>query len=153
MALTVGPLTERHRAEISAAVARALAQWLGAELPTEPAQVVQGLERVLLFLRQNGSPSRQAAHVTSLALAWGEQLARATGWAWMNVSDDGSVNPGLVAPSGAHACLPVDLVTSLVLGQGGASLSQLFRRIASGNLPPPTPGAVTLVDAATPPGA
>ncbi len=153
MALVVSPLSEKHRAEIALAVSRALSQWLGAAPPEEPALVVRGLERVLLFLRQNGSPSRQAAHVTSLALAWGEQVARAAGWVWMNVSDGGAPSPGLVAPSGAHACLPVDLVTALVMGRGGASLTGLFRRVTAGDLPPLAPGTVALVGAEeAPPG-
>jgi len=139
------PLSEQHRGEIRLAVERALAQWLGAGPPREPAQVVQGLERVLLFLRQNGSPSRQAAHVTSLALAWGEQVVRAAGWAWMNVAEEGALNPGLVSPGGAHACLPVDVVTVLVMERKG-SLVALYRRLVDGPLPPAAGEALVLID-------
>lgn len=139
------PLSEQHRGEVRRAAERALAQWLPAGPPPEPAQVVQGLERVLLFLRQHGSPSRQAAQVASLALAWGEQVVRAAGWSWMNLAEDGAVNPGLVSPAGAHACLPVDLVTVLVLEKKG-SLAALYRRLVEGPLPPASAGALVVID-------
>lgn len=138
-------LSEKHQGELRLAAERALAQWLGAGPRPEPAQVVQGLERVLLFLRQNGSPSRQAAQVTSLALAWGEQVVRAAGWSWMNVAEGGALNPGLVSPGGAHACLPVDLVTVLVMEKRG-SLAALYRKLVDGPLPPPRAGSLTIID-------
>src|SRR5687767_6102042 len=123
--MKTAPLSEQHLGEIRLTAERALAQWLGAAAPDgSPRDVVRALDRVLLFLRQNGSPSRQAAQVTSLALAWGEQVVKAAGWEWMNVGDEG-FNPGLVAPGNAHACLPVDEVTLLVM-EGGASLAAFF---------------------------
>ena len=51
------------------------------------------MERILLFLRQNGGASMQARQVASLAFIIGEQVVQLGGWKWMSVSDDGSVNP------------------------------------------------------------
>jgi hypothetical protein len=108
-----------------------LPQWLK-PVPEAPEQVVAGLERVLLFLKQQQEPSKQARQVASLAFAWGAQVVRATPWRWMSVSEDGSVNPALVSPDRAKACLPVDVVTMLAMKQGNASLSGLYRCIVEG---------------------
>jgi len=144
MSLSITELSEQHRGEIARAAQRALSQW-AKDGPAEPARVVQVLERVLLFLKQNGGPTRQADHVTSLAFAWGEQVAQSSGWRWMNVSDDGGVNPGLVSPDGAHACLPVDVVAVRVMQVRQPTLSALYRRIVEGPLPAAaTPGPVLL---------
>ena len=126
--MVVAPLSERHLEEVRLAVGRALAQW--APSGDAPEQIVDSLERVLLFLRQNGSPSVQARQVTSLALAWGTQIARDAQWRWMSVSEDGAVNPALVSPGGEWACLVVDVVTRMVLRKNG-SLRGAFRRICS----------------------
>lgn len=145
MPLTVTELSAQHQGEIARAAQRALAQW-AKDVPPEPFRVVQVLERVLLFLKQNGGPSRQADHVTSLAFAWGEQVVAQAAWRWVNLADDGGVNPGLVSPDGAHGCLPVDLVAVRVMQVRSPSLSALFRRIVEGPLPPPGAGGPVLLE-------
>lgn len=130
---SVETLSPKHLGEISLTVERGTAQWLKGS-PT-PAQAVAQLERVLLFLKQNGGASRQAQHVTSLALIFGEQVCAVSGWRWMNVSDDGRLNPGLVSADGAHACLPVDVVTRLLMRQQIPSLGELFTMLVEGPLP------------------
>lgn len=130
VAWTLTALTDKHLAEIALAVERARAQWLkGGDSPS-PAQVVSQLERVLLFLRQNGSPTNQSRHVTSLALTFADAVRQANGWKWMSVSDDGSLNPSLVSLDDRHAFLPVDAVTRLLMQDPGVpSLPKLFRTL------------------------
>ncbi len=128
---TCTPLSTDHLAQLERAVALALPQWLK-PVPEAPEQIVAGLERVLLFLKQQQEPSKQARQVASLAFAWGAQVVRASPWRWMSVSEDGSVNPALVSPDGARACLPVDVVTLLALRQSGVTLSGLYRSIVEG---------------------
>lgn len=128
---TCSPLSDEHLKQLDRAVELALPQWLK-PVPEAPEQVVLGLERVLLFLKQQQEPSKQARQVASLAFAWGAQVVRATPWRWMSVSEDGSVNPALVSPDGAKACLPVDVVTMLAMKQGSTSLSGLYRSILEG---------------------
>ena len=84
--MIVAPLSEQHHAQLQLAVSRAMTQWLPSP-PAEPAEIVRALDRVLLFLRQNGSPSVQARQVTSLALAWGTQVSRAADWAMARSPD------------------------------------------------------------------
>ena len=143
MKLRVEPLSAKHSSELELAVARALSQWLPGALGA-PVDVVQALERVLLFLRQNGSPTNQSRHVASLAFCWGSQLVRAGGFTWMSVSEDGSVNPSVVSLDHARACLVVDAVTTLVLAPGPQSLTSLYRTLASGALPGDVNGCVLL---------
>jgi len=127
---TVAPLSERHLSELALAVERAAAQWVkGLDAPVD---VVRGLERVLLFLKQNGAASPQARHIASLGFLFGQQVVRAGGWTWKSVSEDGSVNPAIVSPDGKRAVLVVDVVTRLVLGADRASLVSLYRALLSG---------------------
>lgn len=131
MSFAVAPLSAQHQGELALAVERALAQW--AKGVEAPADVVAALERVLLFLKQNGSASPQARHVASLAFAFGQQLVRAAGWTWQSVSDDASVNPAIVSPDGTRALLVVDVMTRLVVGADKASLAALFRTLTAGD--------------------
>ncbi|MFT3706428.1 MAG: hypothetical protein QM817_02050 [Archangium sp.] len=67
----VAELSEKHRGELQLATERALQQW--AKDVFVPKQILDAMERVLLFLKQNGGASKQARHVTSLAFVVGEQ--------------------------------------------------------------------------------
>lgn len=130
MPWTLAPLSEKHLAEIALAVTRARGQWLKGVADPSPPQVVSQLDRVLLFLKQNGSPTTQSRHVTSLALTFGDAVAQTNGWRWMSVSDDGALNPGLVSPDQRHAFLPVDTVTRLLMHDPTVpSLPRLFRTL------------------------
>ncbi len=140
--MTPVPLSEKHLAELALAVSRALKQWLPGELAT-PADTVHGLERVLLFLRQNGSPSPQARQVASLAFCWGDQLVREGGFHWASVCEDDSVNPAIVSTDETRACMVVDAVTELVMQPQAMSLAALFRALIAGELPE-MPGCVRL---------
>lgn len=71
--MRVSPLSDKHVTELNQAVDRALGQWLTGPVPSEPLDVVRALERVLLFLKQNGDASAQGRHVASLAFAFGEK--------------------------------------------------------------------------------
>jgi hypothetical protein len=136
-------LSDKHVSELALAVSRALQQWLPGAVPA-PHDVVQGLERVLLFLRQNGSPSPQSRQVASLAFCWGDQLVREGGFHWASVSEDDSTNPSVVSNDGTRACMVVDAVTMLVMQPHAMSLTALFRALANGELPE-MPGCVPLL--------
>ncbi len=112
----VEPLSPQHLAQLQLACERALQQW--AKDVFAPREILAAMERVLLFLRQNGGAAVQARQVSSLAFVVGEQLVQLGGWRWMSVSDDGGVNPAIVSEDGGRAVLIVDAVTELVLGQG-----------------------------------
>ncbi len=144
--MKTSPLSDAHLQQLGLAVTRALAQWLPGPVGT-PLEVVKGLERVLLFLRQNGSPSPQARQVASLAFCWGEQLVREGTFRWANVvADDepeNAVNPSIVSADGQRACLVVDCVTMLVLEPKSPALSALFRELNDGQCPS-APGIVRL---------
>ncbi|MBL8919555.1 MAG: hypothetical protein JNJ54_11880 [Myxococcaceae bacterium] len=127
--MRASPLSEKHLTELGQAVDRALAQWLTEGGGGEPVEVVRALERVLLFLKQNGDASAQARQVSSLAFAFGQQLVRRGGWTWHSVSEDGSVNPSVVHEDG-RACLVVDTVTSMVTKTCALGLVELFRGLA-----------------------
>jgi hypothetical protein len=130
VSFAVAPLSPQHEAELALAVERALAQW--AKGVEKPSDVVNALERVLLFLRQNGSASPQARHVASLAFAFGQQVVREAQWTWRSVSDDGGVNPAIVSPDGRRALLVVDVMTRLVVGADKASLAAVYRALTKG---------------------
>lgn len=126
----VAPLSDKHLAELQQATGRALQQWAKGVLA--PPDVLAAMERVLLFLRQNGRASIQPRQVASLAFVVGEQLVQLGGWRWMSVSDDGTLNPAIVSPDGARACLLVDVVTLLVSGEGRGSITALARACLEG---------------------
>jgi hypothetical protein len=126
----VTPLSAKHLEELHLAVDRARQQWV--PQVHEPAQIVVALERVLLFLRQNGQPSPQARQVASLAFVLGEALVNSSTWAWASVSDDGSVNPSLVSADGQFALLVVDVVTLWVMSAHRLSLRELFEACRDG---------------------
>ena len=123
--MLVAPLSTKHLGELQLATERALQQW--AKNIFAPTEIVSAMERILLFLRQNGGAAKQARQVASLAFIIGEQIVQLGGWKWMSVSDDGSVNPAIVSPDGARACLVVDVMTVLVAGQARGSLSSLVK--------------------------
>jgi hypothetical protein len=125
MALTNTELSARHLEELALAIERARAQWVPAL--RGPEEILAALERVLLFLRQNGGAAPQSRQVASLAFLLGEQLVRGAGWRWRSVSEDGSVNPSVVSPDSRRAVLVVDVVTLLVMGQTKANLRELWR--------------------------
>ncbi|MDP3503208.1 MAG: hypothetical protein Q8S33_22940 [Myxococcales bacterium] len=124
--MRVSPLSDKHLLEVTQASDRALAQWLTAPEVSEPLAFVRALERVLLFLKQNGDASAQARQVSSLAFAFGQQLVRTGAWEWKSVSEDGSVNPSVVNGAG-RACLVVDTVTAMVTQRSSIGLVELYR--------------------------
>jgi hypothetical protein len=121
--LRVAPLTDEHHRQLSLAVDRALQQW--APTLNEPKEIIAALDRVLLFLRQNGGASVQSRQVASLAFVFGAQVVRSAGWAWHSVSDDDHVNPAIVSADATRAVLVVDVVTELVLEATKGSLVDL----------------------------
>lgn len=121
----VAPLSDKHLGELQLATERALQQW--AKGIFAPQEIVSAMERILLFLRQNGGAARQARQVASLAFIIGEQVVQLGGWRWMSVSDDGSVNPAIVSPDGVRTCLVVDVMTLLVAKEAKGSLGALVR--------------------------
>jgi len=121
----VAPLSAKHLGELQLATERALQQW--AKNVFAPTEIVSAMERILLFLRQNGGASMQARQVASLAFIIGEQVVQLGGWKWMSVSDDGSLNPAIVSPDGTRACLVVDVMTLLVAKEAKGSLGALVR--------------------------
>lgn len=123
--MQVAELSEKHRGELQLATERALQQW--AKDVFVPRQILDAMERVLLFLKQNGGASKQARHVTSLAFVVGEQIVQLGGWKWMSVSEDGSLNPAIVSPDGKRAALMVDLVTLWLAGHARGSVSTLTK--------------------------
>lgn len=123
--MQVAPLSDKHRGELQLATERALQQW--AKNVFAPQEIVSAMERIVLFLRQNGGAAKQARQVASLAFIIGEQVVQLGGWRWMSVSDDGSVNPAIVSPDGGRACLVVDVMTLLVAGEEKSSLGSLVR--------------------------
>lgn len=128
--MNVTPLSDQHLGELDLAISRALAQWC----PTlgEPAQIVEAMDRVLLFLKQNGGAARQARQVSSLAFLVGEQLVRLGGWRWASVSEDDGVNPSVVSPDGRRACLVVDMATLLVAGEAKGGVRALVKACLEG---------------------
>lgn len=124
----VAPLSEKHLAELHLATERALQQW--AKDVFAPMEILSAMERVLLFLRQNGGASKQARQVTSLAFIVGEQLVQLDGWKWRSVSEDGSLNPAIVSRDDTRAVLVVDAMTVMVTGRG--SVGALVRACREG---------------------
>ncbi len=145
--MRVAPLSEKHLVELQQAVERALAQWLTGAEPGAPLEVVRALDRVLLFLKQNGDASAQARHVASLAFAFGEQLVRQGGWQWHSVSEDDGVNPTVVRADG-RACLVVDTMTALVTRTESMGLVELFTSLAEEPHLPALHGVTTVDPAA-----
>lgn len=123
-------LSAKHRGELQLATERALQQWAAGVFA--PPDIVSAMERILLFLKQNGGASKQARHVASLAFIIGEQVVQLAGWKWMSVSEDGSLNPAIVSPDGKLACLVVDVMTLLVSGETVGSLGGLVRACVEG---------------------
>ncbi|MFZ5443947.1 MAG: hypothetical protein ACOZQL_28345 [Myxococcota bacterium] len=126
----VAPLSETHLAQIQLATERALQQW--AKDVIVPTKILAAMDRVMFFLKQNGGAAQQARQVASLAFIVGEQLVHLGGWRWMSVSDDGSLNPAIVSPDGARACLLVDAVTLMVSGEAKGSISALAKACLEG---------------------
>jgi hypothetical protein len=122
--MNVTPLSEAHVGQLALAVERARAQWV--PRLEAPRDVVVGLERVLLFLRQNGSPSKQARQVASLAFLFGAQVVAGSDWRWASVCEDDGVNPSLVSADGRWACCLVDVATTLVMERRGVTLLGLY---------------------------
>lgn len=130
----VAELSPRHLAELQLATERALQQW--ARGVVVPWDIVAAMDRVLLFLRQNGGAARQARQVASLAFVVGEQVVQLGDWRWASVSDDGSVNPAVVTQDGTRACLVVDVVTHWVAGEAQGSVTALVRACLDGSAHP-----------------
>lgn len=124
MAYSVTPLSPRHLGELEFAVDRAVEQW--APGVTDPSQVVTAIDRVQLFLRQNGGAATQSRQVASLAFILGQQVVKAAGWSWQSVSEDDGLNPSVVSPDGRRALLVVDVVTRSVMGDARVSLVEVY---------------------------
>ena len=144
MALIVRHLSEKHALDLQNAVDRALAEWApGLE---EPADILEALERVLLFVRQKGGPSAQSRQVAAAAFVLGHQVVRVARWTWHSVSEDGSLNPSVVSPDGRRALPVVDVTTQRALGELREPLVELLAACVDGTphplvleLPAPDP--------------
>jgi hypothetical protein len=130
MAFNVTPLSMQHGLELQVAAGRALQQW--APNVREPKDIVVALDRVLLFLRQNGGAAPQARQVASLAFLFGLQVIRTAQWRWMSVSEDESVNPAIVSPDGKSAVLVVDVATRWVMREVKVSPHELYLACVEG---------------------
>ena len=128
--MQLAPLSDKHLGELQLATERALQQW--AKGIYAPMEIVAAMERVLLFLRQNGSAARQARQVTSLAFIIGEQIVQLAGWTWISASDDGSLNPAVVSVDQTRVLPVVDVMTLLVTGEAKSSLGSLVRACIDG---------------------
>lgn len=128
--MNVRPLSDKHQRELDFAISRALAQWCPSV--AEPAQIVEAMDRVLLFLKQSGGAARQARQVSSLAFVVGDQLVKLGGWRWASVSEDDAVNPSVVSPDGRRACLVVDMATLLVSGEAKGGVRALVKACLDG---------------------
>jgi hypothetical protein len=130
MAYTVKPLSERHALELQNAVDKALLQW--APGVKEPQDIIASLDRVLLFLKQNGGAATQSRQVASLAFIFGHQVVRTAQWTWHSVSEDGGLNPSIVSPDKTRALLVVDVITQWVVGELKVSLRDLYAACIEG---------------------
>jgi hypothetical protein len=130
----VAELTMKQHSELAVAVERATVQWLPE--PLMPAAAVAQLDRVLLFLKQNGAATRQAQHVAFMAFTFGALVVQAQPrWRWASVSDDARPNPALLSLDGHQAFLAVDVVTEHIMGQRPGGLSAVFQRLVNGPWP------------------
>lgn len=123
--MKLSSLSERHVSQLRRAAAMAQAQW--APEATAPMDVVAAMDRVVLFLKQNGDASAQSRQVASLAFVVGEQIVQLADWKWMNASDDDTLNPAIVSADGHRAVALLDIATLLVMGETSGSLTALAR--------------------------
>jgi hypothetical protein len=130
MSLIVRHLSEKHVLDLQNAVDRALVEW--APGLTEPRDILEALERVVVFLRQKGGPSTQSRQVAAAAFVLGHQVARLARWTWHSVSEDGTLNPSVVSPDGRRALPVVDVTTQRVLGEVKAPLWDLVAACVEG---------------------
>ncbi len=123
--LEVSPLPAPLALQLKQSIASAERQWLGQPgALMEADEILQRLERVVLFLRQNGSPSRQAGQVAALAFLFGEWLVRQQGFSWCCAQLDGATTPAVLSFDCTTVCSVVDVVTQLVMHQNQLSFKQ-----------------------------
>jgi hypothetical protein len=130
--VSIEPLPSRLSAQLRASVASARKQWQLENPATIKSMSVMDLQRVLLFLRQNGSPSQQAGQVAALAFLFGECLAQDFGWSWCAARFDYHSVPALLSPHGNRVLAVIDIVTVSVLSNQAPSLPTLYRQIERG---------------------
>jgi hypothetical protein len=130
MPLVVRHLSEKHVLDLQNAVDQALREW--APGLSEPREIVDALERVVVFLRLKGAPSSQSRQVAAAAFVLGHQLARVAHWTWHSVSEDGALNPTVVSPDGRRGLPVVDVTAARVLGALEEPLWTVFSACVEG---------------------
>lgn len=128
--MQVHPLSSKHLGELQLATERALQQWAKGIFAAP--EILNAMERVLLFLRQNGGASKQARQVASLAFIVGEQVVQLGNWKWVSASDDGSLNPAILSPDQKRVCLVVDAFTLMLATELKTSVNALARACLDG---------------------
>ncbi len=127
--VSIEPLPPHLGAQLRAAIASARKQWMVEVSITIKSLSVSDLQRVLLFLRQNGSPSQQAGQVTALAFLFGECVVQDFGWRWCLARLDQAAVPALLSPDGTRVLAVIDIVTNCVLSRNALSLPKLHHHI------------------------
>jgi hypothetical protein len=97
------------------------------------------LERVTLFLKRNGSPSRQATQVSSLAFCFGELLVDARNFQWCCAVLDHTETPAVHDESKTLVWSVIDIVTVLLVETHSRPLGRLLIEQAHAQVPN-TPG-------------
>ena len=136
MRLDAKPLSSSHLKELQNLVDR------GRELIVTGDDALDCLERVLEDVKR-GESSREA--LSLVAFVWADEVIAKAKWRWVSLSPDGRLNPAIVSPDKAHACVPIDLVLSMVEAVSDETLRSMFEKICGGGLPPSPAGTLAIV--------
>lgn len=122
---------------------------LGGASGQDPRRIVERIHAHIGKLSANRVSSSSDTPV-ALGALWGEQVRRAVGWSWIQVSVEGSRDEegmlGLASPDRAYLVLPSLVVSKAIAQSRHNTTLLLFEMISEGGLPSSSQGALRLLE-------
>jgi len=140
---TLAQLGEGERQELAALTADGR-NVLGVERAAGPQVLVRAVDLWLRKLKRERK-SATGEDLTAVAIAYGDAIARATGWQWNLYQRQGREYFALVSPEATHAHVPFSFISRQLSSENDVTALLLFNMLLAGQRPDARPGELRIV--------
>jgi hypothetical protein len=140
---TLAQLGEGERQELAALTADGR-NVLGVERAAGPQVLARAVDLWLRKLKRERK-SATGEDLTAVAIAYGDAIARATGWQWNLYQRQGREYFALVSPEATHAHVPFSFLSRQLSSENDVTALLLFNMLLAGQRPDARPGELRIV--------
>jgi hypothetical protein len=143
VAPSVAPLDDTSRQELAARTAKGL-EILGLKAVADPETVADSVLRWIYYSKE---PQKSAAadDQIAVAVAYGDAVARVTGWQWNLYLWQGHQDFALISPDARYVHLPISFISRQPAAASEATALLLFNMLAAGDFSQARPGDLAVL--------